>query len=168
MVPVGGGAVHLVGHGAGGAGAAGDIAGPGAQQSAVGPLGPAGAELGHWPALGGPDDAVGLGGDEGLVVEGQQDVGLDKLGLNGGGADGEDGLPGEDGGALGHGPDVAGEAEGQQIVQKFLAEHALGAQVSRYPPRSKWRFWMYWMTCSRPAAMAKPPPSGTLRKNTSK
>ena len=35
----------------------------------VRPLGPAGAELGHGPALGGPDDAVGLGGDEGLMVQ---------------------------------------------------------------------------------------------------
>ena len=39
-----------------------------------------------------------------LVVEGEQQEGLDELGLNGGGADGEEGLPGEDGSALRHSP----------------------------------------------------------------
>ena len=89
---------------------------------------PAGAELAHRPAVGGPDDAVGLGGDEGLVVQGEQQEGLDKLGLDGRGSYGEDGLPREDGGALRHGPDVAGEAEVPQVVQKLLAEAALAPQ----------------------------------------
>ena len=106
----------LVGHGAGGGGAAGDVAGPGTQQSAVGAVGPAGAEFRHRAALSGPDDAVGLGGDEALVVEAQQHKGLNKLGLDGGGPNSEDGLAGEDGGALGHSPDVAGKAEGAQII----------------------------------------------------
>ncbi len=119
----------LVGHGAGGGGAAGDIGGPGAQQGAVGALGPAGAEL----ATGRPSAARTMRLD--LVAmrhwwfRHQQHEGLDELGLNGGGADGEDGLPGEDGSALRHRPDVAGEAEGAQIVQKVLAEAALGPQV---------------------------------------
>ena len=125
----GGGAVQLVGHGAGGAPRPGDVAGPGAQHRAVGALGPAGAEFGHRAALGGPNDAVGLGGDEGLVVQGQQDVGFHKLGLDGGGPDGEDGLPGEDGGALGHGPDVAGKAEVLQILQEFRGEAPLAPEV---------------------------------------
>ena len=125
----GGGTIHLVGQGAGGAGAAGDIGRPGTQHSGVGALGPAGPELAHRAAVGGPDDAVGLGGDEGLVVEGEQQEGLDELGLNGGGADGEEGLPGEDGSALRHSPQVAREAEGAQIVQKALAEAALSPQV---------------------------------------
>ena len=119
---------HLVGHSAGGAGAAGDIAGPGPQQSTVRTLSPAGAKLRHCPALGGPNDTVRLGGDEGLVIQGQQQVGFDELGLDGGGPDGEDGLPGEDGGTLGHGPDVASETELQQELEKFLAEQTLGAQ----------------------------------------
>ena len=38
-------------------------------------------------------------------------------------------LPGEDGGALRHGPDVAGEAEVFQIVQKCLAEQLPAAQI---------------------------------------
>ena len=125
----GGGAVPLVGHGAGGGGTAGDVAGPGAQQGAVRPLGPAGAELRHRPALGGPDDAVGLGGDQTLVVQGEEKEGLDKLSLDGGGTDGEDGLVGEDRGALGDGPDVAGELELPEEGQKLLAEAALGAQI---------------------------------------
>src|SRR5699024_9740213 len=124
----GGGAVDLVGQGTGGAGAAGDIGRPGPQDGRVGALGPAGAELAHRPAVGGPDDAVGLGGDEGLVVQGEQQEGLDKLGLDGRGSYGEDGLPREDGGALRHGPDVSGEAEVPQVVQKLLAEAALAPQ----------------------------------------
>ena len=62
------------------------------------------------------------------MVQIEQQVGLDKLCLNGGGADGEDGLPGEDGGTLGHGPDVASETKLQQELEKFLAEQTLGAQ----------------------------------------
>ena len=62
-------------------------------------------------------------------------IGLDELGLDGGGADGEEGLPGEDGRALRHRPDVAGEAEGAQIVQKVLAEAALCPADRRCPPR---------------------------------
>ena len=81
------------------------------------------------PPVGGPDDAVGLGGDEGLVVYREQQEGLDKLGLDGGRPDGEEGLPGEDGGALGHRPDVAGEPEVLQILQKALAEAALAPQI---------------------------------------
>src|SRR5699024_373255 len=40
-----------------------------------------------------------------------------------------DGLPGEDGGAFGHGPDVAGKAERAQIVQKFGGEGVFGAEI---------------------------------------
>ena len=111
------------------AGTAGDIAGPGAQQSAVWAVGPAGAELRHRAALGGPDDAVGLGGDQALVVQAQEHEGLDKLGLDGGGPDGEDGLPGEDGRSLRNRPDVAGEGEIFQIVQKLLRKAVLGPQI---------------------------------------
>ena len=129
--PRGGHAVQLVGHGAGGAGAAGDVAGPGPQQSAAGTLGPAGAELGHRPPLGRPDDAAGLGGDEGLVVQGEQQIGLQKLGLDRRGPDGHDGLPGEHRRALGHGPDVPGEAEVPQPVQKFRGKDPLGPEIGQ-------------------------------------
>ena len=63
------------------------------------------------------------------MVQSEEDKGFDKLGLDGGGPDGEDGLVGEDRGALGDGPDVAGELEVLQKGQKLLAEAALGAQV---------------------------------------
>ena len=122
------GAVYPVSQRAGGAGTPGDIGGAGPQHRGVGPLGPAGAKLGDGAALGRPHDAVGLGGDERLMVEDQQYIGLDKLGLNGRGPDGEDGLPGEDGRALGDRPDVTGELKMQQILQKRFGKDALSAQ----------------------------------------
>ena len=63
------------------------------------------------------------------MVQGQQDKGLHKLGLDGRGADRQNGLAGEDRGALGHGPDVAGKLKVQQILQKLLAEAALAAEI---------------------------------------
>ena len=123
------GAVHLVSQGAGSTGAAGDVRGPSPQDGSVGSLRPAGAELAHRPPICRPHDAVGLGGDEGLVVQGEQQEGFDELGLNGGRPDGEEGLPGEDGRAFGHRPDIAGKPEGAQIVQKTVAEAALAPQV---------------------------------------
>ena len=93
--------------------------------------GPAGSRTRPPAALGGPDDPVGLGGDEGLVVQGEEQEGLHKLGLDGGGPDGEQGLAGEDRGALGHRPDVPGEAEGAQEVQELLAEAALAPEIDQ-------------------------------------
>ena len=63
------------------------------------------------------------------MVQSEEDEGLHKLGLNGGGPDGEDGLARKDGGALGHGPDVAGEAKAAEIVQEGFAEAFLSAEV---------------------------------------
>ena len=63
------------------------------------------------------------------MVQGEEDEGLHKLGLNGGGPDGENGLVGEHRGALGDGPDVTGEFEAPQKGQKFLAEAVLCAQI---------------------------------------
>ena len=100
-------AKELVGNGAGGAFAAADVCRPGSGDGTVGALGPAGTELQHSPALGRPADAVGLGGDEALVVDGQQKECLNELGLNGLGPDGHYRLPGEDGRTLGDGPDIA-------------------------------------------------------------
>ena len=125
--PGGGDAVELVADGAGRAVDAADIGRPCAHHRAVHPLGPAGAELQNGAALGGADHPVGLGGDEGLVVDRQQGVGLDELGLGGGGADGDQRLPGEDRGALGDRPDVAGELEVPEVVQEVLLEEVLAA-----------------------------------------
>ena len=80
---------------------------PGSGDGTVGALGPAGTERQHSPALGRPADAVGLGGDEALVVDGQQKECLNELGLTGLGPAGHYRLPGEDGRTLGDGPDIA-------------------------------------------------------------
>ena len=63
------------------------------------------------------------------MVDAQQHIGLHQLGLNGGSADGDDWLIGENGRSLGHGPDIAGELEVRQILQKFLAEHIPAPQI---------------------------------------
>ena len=122
-------AEELVGDGAGGAVAAADVSGAGTQHGGIGTLGPAGTELQNGTALGGPDNAVGLGGDQALVVDAQQQVGLNELGLDGGSADSDQGLLGKDHGALGHGPDIAGELEILQILQEGLGEEVPRPQV---------------------------------------
>ena len=124
----GGHAVQLVGDGAGRAGTAADVGRPGAGDGAVRALGPAGAELQHRPPLGRPDDPVGLGGDQALVVDGQQGERLDQLGLDGRSPDRHHRLPGEDGRPLRHGPDVPGKAEIPQVVQELLREQVLVPQ----------------------------------------
>ena len=63
------------------------------------------------------------------MVDGQQQVGLQQLGLDRGGPDGQDRLLGEHGRPLRHGEDVAGELKVGQIVQKSLVEHVPAAQV---------------------------------------
>ena len=47
--------------------------------------------------------------------------------------DRHNGLPGEDGRALGDGPDVAGEPEVPQVVQEFLGEKTLAPEVVNVP-----------------------------------
>ena len=64
------------------------------------------------------------------MVQGEQQEGFDKLSLNGGCPDGEDRLPGEDGGAFGYRPNIAGKLEVLQVLQKALAEAALAPQVA--------------------------------------
>ena len=63
------------------------------------------------------------------MIQGQQQVGFDELGLDGGGPDGEDGFPREDRSPLRHCPDVAGEGKVPQIVQKLLRKAVLGPQI---------------------------------------
>ena len=103
-------AENLIRHGAGCPGTAADIGRASAEDGAVGALRPAGAELQHGAALGRAADAVRLGGNQTLMIDGQQEIGLQQLRLNRGGTHGHQRLLGEDRGALGHGPDVAGEA----------------------------------------------------------
>ena len=115
----------LVGHGAGGGGTARDVGGPGAQQGPIRPMGPTGAELRHRTALRRPDDAVGLGGDQALVVEAEEHEGLDKLCLDGRRAHRQNGLAWEDGRPLRNGPNIAGKGKSAQIFQKLLGKTAL-------------------------------------------
>ena len=98
--------------------------------AACGALRAAGAELHHAAALGRADDAVGLGGDQALVIDGQQARRSRRAAPRWPGARTVTiGSFGEHGRPLRHGVNVAGEAEGAQIFQKFLAENALAAQV---------------------------------------
>ena len=130
----GGNAVHLVGEDAGGPGAAADIGRPRAGDRGVGALGAAGAELEHGPPLGGAADAAGFGGDQALVVQLQQNIGFNELGLDRRGADRQDRLAGEHRGPLRRRPDIAGKTELFQIVQKILAEQPAAAQIGDVLP----------------------------------
>ena len=118
-----------VGHDAGSARGPGNIGGTGAQNSAVGALGAAGAELHHRASLGGADHPAGLCGDEALMVDGQQQHGLDKLRLDDGAPHGDDGLTGEDDLPFGDGPHIAFKAEVFQIVQKALGKASPPLQI---------------------------------------
>ena len=125
----GGHAVHLVRKCAGRTGYAADIGRAGAHDGGVRTLRAAGAEFQHRPAPGGPLDAVGLSGDEALMVDGQQGEGLDELGFDGRCAHHHQRLLGKYRRALGDGIDIAGETEVTEIGQKFLAEDAAAPQV---------------------------------------
>ena len=94
-------------------------------------MGPAGAKFRHRPALRRPNDTVGFGGNQGLVVQGEQQEGFDKLGLDSGCPNSEQGLAGEYGGALRHGPDVAGKPEVPEEVEELLAEAALAPKIAQ-------------------------------------
>ena len=63
------------------------------------------------------------------MVDLQQQIRLHELRLDGGRAHRDERLAREHGRALRHGPDVAGEAEVFQIVQKCLAEQLPAAQI---------------------------------------
>ena len=116
-------------HHTGGTGSACNIGGASAQNGAVSALGPAGAKLHHSPTLGSANHAAGLGGDQALVVDGQQDHGLDELGLDDRAAHRDDGLAGEDDLAFGNGPHVTFKFEIAEIVQKALGETTAALQI---------------------------------------
>ena len=122
-------AVHLVRDRAGGAGTAADVSGARAEDRPVGTLRAARAELEHRASLCGAADAAGLRGNQALVVDLQQQVRLHKLRLNGRGAHRDERLTREHGRALRHGPDITGEAEVFQIVQKCLTKQLPAAQI---------------------------------------
>ena len=122
-------AIQLVGDGAGGTGTAADVGGTSAHDGRIRTLRPAGAELQHRAPHGGPADAVGLGGDQTLVVDGQQREGLDQLRLDGRRAYHHHRLPGKHRGPFRDGVDIAGKTEVAQIVQKLLAEQVAPTEI---------------------------------------
>ena len=124
-----GNAVELVGDRAGGAGAARDIRRARAEDRRVRPLRPAGAEFHHRAAPRGTDDAARLRCDERLVVHREQEIRLHELRLDRGGAHRNERLAREHRRAFRHGPDVAGEPEIAEILQKLLAENAPRAEI---------------------------------------
>ena len=63
------------------------------------------------------------------MIDAQQGVGLNELGLGGGGPDGHQGLAGEARRPLGHCPDVPGKPEMAQVIQEVLLEQVLAPQV---------------------------------------
>ena len=109
--------------------AAADIGSPGTQNGSISTLGPAGAKFQNGAALCGPDHPVGLGGNQALMVDTQQKIGLNELRLNGRRPDGDDGLSGEHRGSLRDGPYIAGKLEIFQIGQEFLREEIPAPQI---------------------------------------
>ena len=63
------------------------------------------------------------------MIQGQQQVGFDELGLNHRAPDGDDGLVREDGRPFRHRPYVAGKAEVPEIREEILTEQPAAAQV---------------------------------------
>ena len=99
-----------------------DISGARTVYSAIEALCPAGAEFHHTAALSGAHDAVGLGGDQALMIDAQQQHRLDELRLNDRAAHDNDRLAGENGCPLRDSPNIAGKLEMPQIIKKCLAE----------------------------------------------
>ena len=64
-----------------------------------------------------------------LMIQRKKDVRFDKLRFDHGSADGQYRLSGKDHASLGDRPDVTRKAEGFEVVEKFLVEHLLRAQV---------------------------------------
>ena len=63
------------------------------------------------------------------MVELQQQIGFQQLGLNGRSTDRKDRFPGENGRPLRHGPDVAGKFEIAQIFEKSFVKDASAAEI---------------------------------------
>ena len=118
-----------VGDGAGGGAAAADVGRARAQNGRVIALGAAGTELHNQAVASSAHHAVGFGGYQRLVVDGQQHHRLHQLRLNDRAADGNNRLVGEDRGALLHRPDVALEVEVCKVIQKLLVKNLLGTKV---------------------------------------
>ena len=121
--------VQLIGQGAGSAGTSADIRGTGTVNSGILTMGTAGTEFGNGTSLCGAYHAGCLGGDQGLVVQSQKNVGLEKLCFDGGSTYGHNGFAGEDNGSFRYSPDIAGEFEITEEGEKFFIENLLSAEI---------------------------------------
>ena len=122
-------AEQYIRHGTGGGGTAADIGSPGAVDGTIIPLSPTGAEFHHRTPMGCPGNAVGLGGNERLMVDGEQQHGFQQLRLHHRAPDDHHGFVGKDRCALGYRPYIAFKMEVRQIVQELLAEDSPAPQV---------------------------------------
>ena len=122
-------AVNLIRNGTGSAITAADVGSAGTQNGCVSALGTTGAEFQNGTALGCADNTVGLGCNQALMVDTQQQECFDELCLNGRSTNGDDRLVGENGSTFRHSPYVASKAEVCQICQEFIAEQISATQV---------------------------------------
>ena len=124
-----GNAVDLVGNRAGGGRASADIRGARTEDRGVSALCASRAEFADRAAVCGTDDARGLRRDERLVVQNEQEIGLDELRLDRVAAHRNERLTRENDGSLGNCPHITREAEGAEIIEKFLREAVFGAEI---------------------------------------
>ena len=122
-------AVKLVGNGTGGAVAAADIRGSGTQNCCIHALCPARTKFHHRTSLSRSYHPIGLGSDQALMIDTQQQEGFDQLGLDSRGTDSNDGFFGKYRRSFGNRPDIAGKVEICQIFQELLAEQTTAAQI---------------------------------------
>ena len=118
-----------VAHRAGGGSAAADKRGARSVDRGFRALCAARAEFRHRTAVGGAHDAVCLGRDEGLVVEGEQDERFDELRFDCGRAHGHDRFARKNRRSLRDCVDIAGKAEGFQIFEEFFVKNLFGTQI---------------------------------------
>ena len=94
------------------------------QQAGLAAVGAARAEIHDLAALRGRHDARGLAGDHRLVAQRREQIGLHDLRFDDRRGDAHQRLAGKHQRAFGHGPNVAGEAEVREVVEKFAADVA--------------------------------------------
>ena len=114
---------------AGRADTAADVCGARAVHRAVEALRAAGAKLHDRASVCRAHDAVCLCRDQALVVDAQQNHRFDELRLNDRAANRHNRLTRENRRTLRHRPDVAHKLKAAQILEKFLAEDLLRAQI---------------------------------------
>ena len=124
-----GGAKNLVRNSACSTCTAADISSPCTGHCTVNTLSTTGTEFQHSAAFRGAANAVCLGGDKTLVVELQQQIGLNELGLNGGSTDNNGGLHREDGSSFGDSPYITCKFEVCKIIEETLREKISASQI---------------------------------------